>query len=536
MRIKDSNNYLCVSVSLWLFILITVASVVNPFPAQSAMSFHIPLHSSLEEDVQTLQGMGYMDEVFTGFRPYSRLEIARAFIRLRDRLSEFPLEDITRQKRVSAILERIERELKKEIDMSGGSVRPSVEINQVEVQSVFLDGTFTNRGTKKESTFQGLSIKNNEGRPYENGLNIYGDITLTSQPADSILLYLNPEVQYLQQDVKNESEIDRMVIQEGYVKYHTSLSDIMVGKVPLWWGQGYNGALLLSDNIEPLTMIRLYKESPYEISLPFKQKGLISYDFFVSRLEHNRELPDPIFWGLRLGFKPVSSWEIGIARTAIFGGGDRPVNLHSIFNSVTGLGENTSKEAGDQIAGFDTSYKGRLWKQPFLIYAEMYGEDQAGLFPSKYAGILGLHLPEIFGLNGNALRVEYADDSGLKARVEKGMEGVWYNHHIYTDGYTYKGRIMGHGMGTDADNFLAKWEKYLSADAKGFLSFERNRLGLFQPSHWEIRDYSAGIELNPGRGRELNLRYTLQKVYNADFNPGKDYDNHEFGIDVRLLF
>jgi hypothetical protein len=333
--------------------------------------------------------------------------------------------------------------------------------------------------------------------------------------------------------VNNEDEVKRLVLGDGYFKYHTYLSDIMIGKVPLWWGQGYNGTLVLTDNMEPLTMIRFYKESPFEIALPLKQKWLISYDFFVSELEHNRELPNPIIWGIRFGFKPIPSWEIGIARTAIFGGGDRPVNLNSIFNSVTGIGENTSKESGDQIAGIDTSYKGKLWKQPFLIYGEIYGEDQSKWFPYKNAVIFGLYLPEILDFPGNTLRVEYADNTGF---LQSDLYDVWYTHHIYTDGYTYKGRIIGHGMGTDADNFLLKWERYLSADARGFFSFERNRLGLFNPSHWEIRNYTAGGELNLTGSLELGLQYTLQNVDNADFTPDRDFENHEVWVNIRKNF
>ncbi len=32
----------------------------------------------------------------------------------------------------------------------------------------------------------------------------------------------------------------------------------------------------------------------------------------------------------------------------------------------------------------------------------------------------------------------------------------WYDHHIYTSGYTYDGRIMGHHMGSDSRDLFAE--------------------------------------------------------------------------------
>lgn len=509
-------GYLCLLSLLLLIALFPVSA----FAGQPDISYHIPLHSSLEEDIQALYGLGYLNGIFYGFRPYSRLETARAVLKLRERLSK-------PDPNVSIILERLERELKEELAMLSGSSESSAGIKQVQLQTVFLDGKFSDGGLEKMQ-----SIKNIAGRPYGNGLNLYGGLTFTSRMGDSGLLYLYPEFQYAGRNVTGEDSLYLLRLQEGYFKYHTSVSDFMVGNVPLWWGQGFNGALILSDNINPLTMVRLYKESPFTFSLPFLKTCSLTYDFFVSRLEGDRELPYPVLWGLRIGFKPFPSWEIGVARTAMFGGGDRPVNLKTIVNSFTGRGENTPEEAGNQIAGVDTNFKGYLWNQPFLIYGELYGEDQAGVWPSKLADIAGLYLPEVAGLHGNSIRVEYAEDTSLPDK----QKGVWYRHHIYSDGYTYHGRIIGHSMGTDADDFLLRWDRYVSVNGKGFVSLERNRIGLFNPVHWEVRDYTAGVEFRLGSGKELTVQYTLQKVDNFNFQPDEDFENHLVRINLKKDF
>lgn len=497
-----------------VIILIYLFTIPLFFPSTpyAAISYHIPLHSSLEEDIQTLHSLGYLDEIFSGSRPYYRMEVARAAVKMNG---------VEHPAIIKLLLKRIERELKEEIALLQGTRPKSLELKQIKIQSVVLDGQFSNGGLNRLQ-----SIKYNNGRDYENGLNLYGGISLLARSGDSTLLYLEPEFQYAERDSTAADELYRLRVREGYFKYHTQYSDIMIGNVPLWWGQGYNGALILTDNIEPLTMFRFYKEEPFSFSLPFHQKGTLTYDFFVSRLEEDRELPHPLFWGMRVGFKPIPSWEIGIARTAMLGGGDRPLTLKTFAKSFTSLGENTDSEAGNQIGGFDTNFKGHLWLQPFNIYAELYGEDEAGLLPSRYAYLTGLHLPDIAGLPGNSLRIEYANSTGWPHKIQ----GLWYTHHIYTDGYTYKGRIIGHGMGSDADDFLIKWEKYFSADAKGSLSYERTRVGLFNPAIWEARDYSAGVELRLRERIELIVSYTFQKVDNFDFSPDKDSQNNEVWV------
>jgi hypothetical protein len=51
---------------------------------------------------------------------------------------------------------------------------------------------------------------------------------------------------------------------------------------------------------------------------------------------------------------------------------------------------------------------------------------------------------------------------------------VWYNHHIYTAGYTYKGRIIGHHMGTDSKDFFVE-ASYLIPEKHGKVSISYDR-------------------------------------------------------------
>lgn len=484
----------------------------------------IPMNRTIEKDVVALHDLGYLDELFIGFRPYSRMEISRKLVNLRHEIGQSQYRGNFHPASF-LILDRLEQELQEELRSIRESTGVESGIKDVLFQALFLDGAFSSGGLDR-----GQSIKNFEGRPYEKGANFYTGISVALPLGGKLLLFLGPEFQYVEGDVPDTKEIKRVRLQEGYLKYHTSFAEFQAGKVPLWWGQGIGGSLILSNNMEPPTMIRLYKESPFIIPLPFQKKGLMTYDFFVSRLEKERELPEPIFWGLRIGFKPHPLLEIGLARTAMMGGGDRPVTLETVYRSFLGIGENTSSEAGNQIGGIDMRFRGRLWDRPLTIYGELYGEDEAGGLPSSYAYLAGVHLLEIPFFQGNSLWLEYANNTGL---FEK-SPGIWYRHHLYTDGYTYKGRIMGHGMGSDADDLILRWEIYLLRKGKVFLGFERNRFNLFDPEEGEIIDYFTGMDY-PLKGKiRLALGYILQRAVHIDNIDHQDTMNHEIWFSMQF--
>jgi len=73
------------------------------------------------------------------------------------------------------------------------------------------------------------------------------------------------------------------------------------------------------------------------------------------------------------------------------------------------------------------------------VYGQMIGEDEAANLPSKYMYLVGASWRHA---NGMAF-VEWADTTAK-------LDGVAYNHFLYTDGYRFKGRVLGHWADGDA--------------------------------------------------------------------------------------
>ncbi|MBD3808820.1 MAG: hypothetical protein IE880_08935, partial [Epsilonproteobacteria bacterium] len=149
----------------------------------------------------------------------------------------------------------------------------------------------------------------------------------------------------------------------------------------------------------------------------------------------------PKMIGMQLSFKPLDSFEWGVYRTALFGGGGRDESFNTFIDVLfpTGDVENIStQEPGDQKAGIFATYNSNNVYQPFKLYTEGAGEDAAGMSPSKWSWIGGVKLFDIGNINGLSLNYEY---------ITMDNSNAWYRHHIYQDGYTNDGRIMGHVHG-----------------------------------------------------------------------------------------
>ncbi len=316
------------------------------------------------------------------------------------------------------------------------------------------------RFTYKNSD-NGISDYNNNGRSYEKGANLTMGLSSGAR-YKQLSVYLNPELR-----LRNSS--DRPVLNEGYAVLNLAGTDFSYGKMQRWWGPGYNGALLLSNNPEALTALEV--SNPIPILLPgfLGHLGLFKATFFVSKLGSNRVVSKPYFWGLRLDFKPAPFLEFGVERTALLGGQGRSAKLKTWIKSFTGRGENIpGVEAGDQIAGGDIKITLPFKFQPIQLYLEGDGEDQAGIMPSHWAYVTGLYLPRILEFEHFSYRIEFAMTTE-----------VWYVHHIYKTGYSYKGRIIGHYMGTDATDLFSQIS-YMMPKYSGKISlfFDMQRYGL----------------------------------------------------------
>jgi hypothetical protein len=224
-----------------------------------------------------------------------------------------------------------------------------------------------------------------------------------------------------------------------------------------WWGPGWNASTILSNNARPVPSLMLQRGS----SEAFETRWLSwigpwSFVAFVGQMEGDREdYSNPYLIGGRVSFRPWSPLEIGLTRTAQWGGDGRPESLDSFIDMVVGTDNQTSgsvddgtidvsDQPGNQLAGVDVRYSFGLGDTYNALYAQFTGEDEAGGLPAKKAWQAGAETSFAAGSWSHRFAFEYDNTFTDFNDTETLYENV-----IYQEGYRRYGRTIGASFDND---------------------------------------------------------------------------------------
>ena len=241
-----------------------------------------------------------------------------------------------------------------------------------------------------------------------------------------------------------------------------------------WWGPGWDGSLILSSNARPipaLTLDRTFTDA-FE-SRWLRWLGPWDVSVLMGQMESKRAVPDTRFFGMRFNFRPLSSLEIGLTRTARWCGEGRPCDFDTFADLLAGrdnVGDDgiaTGNEPGNQMAGIDIRWSLGQRNLPIAVYGQFIGEDEAGGFPSRYLGQVGVEGAGLWGQEWSYRWFAELSDTSCGFYESDALFDCAYNHRIYSDGYRYRGRVIGHGVDNDArvlsfglllaDNAVTRW-------------------------------------------------------------------------------
>jgi len=225
------------------------------------------------------------------------------------------------------------------------------------------------------------------------------------------------------------------------------------GQVERWWGPGWDGSLILSTNARPIPAISIDRRVPE----PFDTKWLSwigpwSFHSFIGRMEEERTIPNPYLWGMRGEVRPtpIDGLEVGFFRMIQLGGEGRPEGLKTwadAFLSQDNYGANTgnnnrSQEPGNQLAGVDLRWQ--IMDAPIALYGQVVGEDEDKFLPNCLMFQYGIEAWRDLGDSTLRVFAEYADLTSYWWTDDPRTHNISYGHHIYNDGYRYRGRPVGH--------------------------------------------------------------------------------------------
>jgi hypothetical protein len=480
-----------------------IVLTLSALPSFALVSTNVPLDHWSYHAVEKLANYGLIDSAMLTIKPLSRVEMARhvgqAMLAL-ERMDDAP-----------AILESIVDRLKDEYEgelilmalLEGWHGESFVKpVEDPYVKYLYADDT--------------PDIENIRGDEYRRGSNARAGFATRGTLFDRFAFYLHPEY-------ADSSQTDGDVeLIEGYGKVMIGDFEIQAGKDSLWWGPGRHGSMLMSNNAQPFTMIKVTNPQPRQLPWIFRALGPVRSQWFLAQLEENRAVPEAKLTGMRLSIKPHPWWDLGFSRVIMFGGRGMPrVDLFDYTKLLLAV---SNQERDNQIAGFDTSVLvplsglplgERLPFRSLRFYVDGAGEDEAGGLPSNWGFLYGLQINDILKTGRTDLRIEYADN------YVAGKPDVFYNHSIYRSGYTYEGRVIGHHMGTQSSDLFVQLSHYLTDDVLVNLAFNRQTSDIRTAAKASVDIYEADVTFFASRDWRIQAGYRYEDRSELD-----DDDNH----------
>ncbi len=412
--------------SIYLFFF---SSILTPVVANARTAPDIPINSHIYDYLEILESRGFIMTGILSTRPFSKAEGRRLADEALRKWNSLPDNKKEAMGDIRLMIDRLEREF---------------------VDSAYLRYVYSGDHPDHFNT-------NNNGDDVKSGHNVRAGLSSDLRLGDNVSFYFNPEVRGREGGTEGE-------LIAGYGLLNAGNVELVIGREPLWWGPGYHGSMLLTNNARPFDMIRITSQQPFILPWVFKGLGGLKPTLFVTQLEEDREYPHAKLMGMRLDFKPLSSFRFALSRVIMFGGdGRKGLTISDWFNILI-ANDNTehswsgSEIDNNQIISVDFSYirNGIDRPLPFTgmrLYGEIGAEDSSGNgWPKERAYIAGMFVDEPLLLDNLSLRLEWA------TTAVNTKHSAWYTHGQYSSGYTYDGRIIGHHMGADAEDIFARIE------------------------------------------------------------------------------
>ena len=485
----------------------SLAGIVFVLAASAEASTYLDISDASYELFSRLEAAGVVRSGLLTTRPLSRNEAVRL-------LREAEINSEGGSDFIKGLVQELKQRLGPEQPSTGRlKLLDSVYARYINTNADVRTLTF-GRALEQEQSLNA----NNDGDVYGRGGNARIGFTSRMEDVAGFSLFLNPEFR------SGQSTGNDLVLKQGYVVYNFGW-DLIAGRESQWWGPGYHGAILLTNNVEPFTMVRIANPNPIILPWVFKYLGPFDFTCFATQLERNRaDLSSPYLWGMRMNFKPHPILEIGLERTSLLGGRGRPTTAETWLNQMIGMNDHTVKDTGDQRAGYDLKLTLPFAMQPIQVYMEADGEDSYHQFlPRYWAYLYGLYLPQALSIERLEFRLERARTFDRRAAKPTG----WYLNGIYTSGYTYNGRIIGHHMGTDSqDLFMELTCRVPEKHARVSLAYDRMEHNLSFDVNEREHELSVRTVLNLSDATDIELTYGYSWIDNAENVPGVEQRAH----------
>jgi hypothetical protein len=515
-------------------------------------SSYIPLDSWIYPAVMRLYGLGYVDTVFLGLRPWTRLSVAHMLDASADRITGSTDDEAI------DIYTAIEKELRPDMRVPLDQKYGRVQLDSVYERVMGIAGT-----PLRDSFHLGQTDINDFGRPYAGGFNNYSGLSARAHYG-MFSVYLRGEFQHAPSwagyplnlaetlatiddfatftsvplpgnttiPLGPVSSVNNFTILEGYGSAHVAGHEISFGKMDNWYGPGVGGGMAWSNNAENVYSFRINRVEPLYIPYISRIAGLIRYDFFVGPLKGHNAPVSPWVHGEKISFKPTPDFEFGFQRTVIWGGkGHEPVTLGTFWRSFYSISDTaggekfSTRDPGARFSAVDFS-----WRLPYLrkwltFYTDSEVHDD--VFPitaPRHAafrtGLYLSHFPGVPKLDLRAEAVSTDPDSGLSAGGQD-----MYIEVVQRNGYTSNGQLMGDWIGRENKGGQAWLTYHLSPREWLQASYRSDKAAKdFIPGGTTQTDFSFDVVKRLAPDVELKANVQYERWLIPVYKPGRQSD------------
>lgn len=440
-----------------VFLHSSVAFAVAP-----AGSVYVPLDSWVYPAIERLAGLRAINKYFMGVRPWTRLQCAQLVLDAQE-----ILDGDDKNREAMALYNALNEEFSAEISALDGVAVPHAGVESLYTRALGITGT-----PLRDGYDFGQTLANDFGRPYNTGFNNISGFSARAARG-RFFAYVRGEYQYSpayaglnasQQAYLEQlnavpsapysqatGAVSHFDLLDTYVGVRVGWFDLTFGKQSVWWGPGTMGGMLISDNIDPMPMLKLNQVEPIVLPWFLSYLGPIKVQAFMGRFSGNQYPRGPYLHGEKIMAKPTPNFEVGVSRTTEAFGQGIPFTLKNLFATYFSVSDvfgvvNPQDFPGKRQGGLDFSYRLPHLRKWVTVYGDFFSEDDVNptANPSRAMYNPGIYLSQIPHLRKFDFRLEVANTRHQEEA---------YTSFFYKQDYTNKGFLAGDVVGRRGSAF-----------------------------------------------------------------------------------
>ncbi len=500
--------------------------------SRSLGTTYLPLDHWAYPVIERAIAKGALPQQFVGQRPWTRTSIALLIVERRTNPERFAQDDES-----VILVHSLEKEYAPETGELQGDRVKTAEIENVYTRVTGISGT-----PLRDSYNLGQTIVNDYGRPYGTGLSNVTGATVKGtscvfgfegqaeyQHSQGITPYTSSQIAALAvidhnttPTLPDNSRQDNADVLDTYVGVSWKRAYLSFGRESNWWGPGESSAMLMTDNVVPMYMLKFDVAEPITLPWIFKYLGPVRYQMFMGKLKGHLYPRQPYLHGEKVSLMPTKNLEIGLSRTTEWSGFGRGWSLNRFLRTYFSVGDNPSAsnpqlDPGDRRGGLDVNYKVPGLRNWLSVYMDSFVDDDPSPLaaPNRAAFHPGFYLAHLPGLPKLDFRAEGAYTQLPTEPNDGGY--FFYTNGNYRDGYTQEGSLIGDWVGREGKGGQLSSTYWLAPDRTVQIYWRNHMIAPdFIPGGAHQNDFGANI--NYAIGAHLQAGGLLQyETYNIPF-------------------